>query len=194
MIAMAYNILKLHSKSLMKMGMDELMDYFQTTLQTDFGYDNDFVIETALKESLEGLRSSNLHTAGRPPNSEKPQKSFGVLENIETEKEKIVTGQRLPVGAEEKLFYRNTFQREEDNAKTLEQHIFQANSVESLSQEEPGEELDTSTSSKTPTPTSENACNHIPSPPAPSRDQVTKILTMVEIIFKFFCFSYILCT
>jgi hypothetical protein len=57
MIAMAYNILKLHSKSLMKMGMDELMDYFQKKLQKDFGYDSDFVIETALKESLEELEA-----------------------------------------------------------------------------------------------------------------------------------------
>ena len=45
MIAMAYNILKLHSKSLMKMGMDELMDCFQKTLQKVFEYDDDFVIK-----------------------------------------------------------------------------------------------------------------------------------------------------
>eukprot|EP00090_Calanus_glacialis_P019146 TRINITY_DN29486_c0_g1_i2.p1 TRINITY_DN29486_c0_g1~~TRINITY_DN29486_c0_g1_i2.p1 ORF type:complete len:401 (+),score=84.38 TRINITY_DN29486_c0_g1_i2:2-1204(+) len=178
MIAMAYNILKLHSKSLMKMGMDELMDYFQKTLKKDFGYDDDFVIETALKESLEELRSSNLHTVGLPPDSEKPQKSFGVLENIQTEEEQSVVGKRLPVGAEETLFYKNTAQREEDNIKVLQQHIFQVSSDESANlclneMEGPGEELDISSSSKTLTPTSENACsNHIPSSQTPSRDQL----------------------
>ena len=198
MIAMAYNILKLHSKSLMKMGMDELMDYFQKTLKKDFGYDDDFVIETALKESLEELRSSNLHTVGLPPDSEKPQKSFGVLENIQTEEEQSVVGKRLPVGAEETLFYKNTAQREEDNIKVLQQHIFQVSSDESANlclneMEGPGEELDISSSSKTLTPTSENACsNHIPSHQAPSMDQVTRY--MVEVIFKVSCFSYILCT
>jgi hypothetical protein len=114
-----------------------------------------------------------------------------VLENIQTEEEKIVTGQRLPVGEEERLFYKNTAQREEDNIKALQQHIFQASSDESsnlcLNENEcPGTELDISSSSKTLTPTSEYACsNDIPSHQAPSRDQVTKILNMVEVIFKF---------
>ena len=127
MIAMAYNILKLHSKSLMKMGMEEMMDYFQKTLQKDFGYDDDFVIETALKDSLEELKSSNLHAAGSPPDSEKPKKSFGVLDNIQTEEEQNVAGQRLSVGEEERLFYKNTIQKEEDKIKTLQQHIFHNN-------------------------------------------------------------------
>ena len=78
MFAMAYTILKLHRKALLKMGMDELLEFLQKTMETDFGFDDDYVIETALKESLAELRSSRLHTAGPPPDSEKPQKPFGL--------------------------------------------------------------------------------------------------------------------
>ena len=60
------------------MEMDELMEFLQKTLETDFGYEDDFVIETALKESLADLKSSKLHTAGPPPESEKPQCSTEV--------------------------------------------------------------------------------------------------------------------
>ena len=78
MFAMAYTILKLHRKALLKMGMDELLEFLQKTMETDFGFDDDYVIETALKESLAELRSSRLHTAGPPPDNEKPQKPFGL--------------------------------------------------------------------------------------------------------------------
>jgi hypothetical protein len=35
------------------------------TLESNFGYDDDFVIETALRQNLQELRSSRLHTAGK---------------------------------------------------------------------------------------------------------------------------------
>ena len=58
MFAMAFTILKLHRKALLKMGMDELLEFMQKTLENDFGYDDDYVIETALKDGLAELRSS----------------------------------------------------------------------------------------------------------------------------------------
>ena len=82
MFAMAFTILKLHRKALLRMGMDELLEFMQKTLETDFGYDDDYAIETALKECLAELRSSRLHTAGPPPENEKPQKPFGRCDSI----------------------------------------------------------------------------------------------------------------
>ena len=48
---MAYNILKLHWKTIMKMDMELILEFFQTTLPNNFGFDDDFVIES-LRESL----------------------------------------------------------------------------------------------------------------------------------------------
>jgi len=129
MIAMAYTILKLHRKSLLKMEMDELMEFLQKTLETDFGYEDDFVIETALKESLADLKSSKLHTAGPPPESEKPQKPFGLMLNIPPEEESAPVGKRLPVMEEERNFQRNTLQREEENFRKL-QHLDSQTSID----------------------------------------------------------------
>ena len=195
MIAMAYNILKLHRKSLLKMGMDELMEFLQKTLESDFGYEDDFVIETALKDSLAELRSARLHTAGPPPDSEKPQKPFGLLENIPVEEEEVLVGQRLPVMDEERQFHRSTLQREEENSRKL-QHIDSQTSIDEGSLDQSLNEtgsledqsdlleadtsldtadisLDTADSVHTPTPTSDREETKQPgSPPPPSRDQV----------------------
>ena len=51
LLAMAYNILKLHWKTIMKMDMELILEFFQTTLPNNFGFDDDFVIES-LRESL----------------------------------------------------------------------------------------------------------------------------------------------
>ena len=53
MFAMAYAILKSHRKAFMKMGMDEILELLQKTLETDFGYEDDYVVETILKECLQ---------------------------------------------------------------------------------------------------------------------------------------------
>ena len=65
MFATAFTIMRSHRKLLLKMGMDELIEFLQKTLAEDFGYEDDFVIETALRENLQELRSSRLHSAGK---------------------------------------------------------------------------------------------------------------------------------
>ena len=40
LLAMAYNILKLHSKTLIKMDMDSIGEFFQKTLPSSFGYED----------------------------------------------------------------------------------------------------------------------------------------------------------
>jgi len=113
MLTMAYTILKLHRKTLLKMGMDELMEFLQKTLEKDFGFDDDFVIETALRENLAELRSARLHTAGPPPDNELPQKPFGLLSVPSIEQEMLV-GHRTPIRPEEKEMLKNSLRRETD--------------------------------------------------------------------------------
>ena len=61
LLAMAYNILKLHSKTLIKMDMDLIVEFFQKTLPSSFGFEDDFVIES-LRESVDELYSLQLET------------------------------------------------------------------------------------------------------------------------------------
>ena len=89
---------RLHRKTLLKMQMDELIEFLQKSLAEDFLYEEDYVIETALRENLHELRSSRLSTAGiditaslpgnstfysttsgPPPDAELPQKPFGLV-------------------------------------------------------------------------------------------------------------------
>ena len=118
MIAMAYTILKLHRKTLLKMGMDELMEFLQKTLEVDFGYEDDFVVETALRESMAELRSARLHSAGPPPDNELPQKPFGLVDIPSKEQERLV-GHRTPIVEQEKELHRNSLRREAVNASDL---------------------------------------------------------------------------
>lgn len=50
--AMAFTILRIHRKKLMKMrDMDEMTEFLQINLHKDFGYDDDFVIKV-LEQSM----------------------------------------------------------------------------------------------------------------------------------------------
>jgi len=82
MVGMAYSILKLHNHTLLQMGMDDCLEFVQRTISTDFGYENTFVMETALPEYLADLRQSQLQSPGSNTQAERPKKRFGVLENI----------------------------------------------------------------------------------------------------------------
>lgn len=89
--------------------MDELIEFLQQTLAVDFYFEDDYVIEQALRENLQELRSSRLHTAGDslklallilcadcnnkklnvtgpPPDVELPQKPFGLVDISQQEK------------------------------------------------------------------------------------------------------------
>ena len=117
MFAMAYTILRLHRKTLLKMGMDELIEFLQKSLASDFRYDDDYVIEQTLRENLQDLRSSRMHHAGPPPDHELPQKPFGLVD-ISLQERLVVLG-RTPVREEEKELHRNSLKREMDTALKL---------------------------------------------------------------------------
>lgn len=79
MIAMAYTILWLHRRKLMKMQMDDGIEYLQILVAKDFGYDDDSVIER-LRENMHDLRSHRLDHPGRPSEEELPKKPFGLFD------------------------------------------------------------------------------------------------------------------
>jgi len=118
LLVMAFTILKLHRKTLLKMGMDELMEFLQKTLVEDFGYEDDFVVETALRDNLAELRSARLHSAGPTPDNELPQKPFGLLD-IPSREQEMVVGLRNPVEEKEKELHRNSLRREMVNGEDL---------------------------------------------------------------------------
>ena len=85
LIAMAYNILKIHHKWLLTMNNEDLMTFLTKTLKEDFCCeDQDYVINTSLKNCLTELKSAMLDTPGPLPMNEKPKKEFGVIENIKS--------------------------------------------------------------------------------------------------------------
>nr|CDS25831.1 USP6 N terminal protein [Hymenolepis microstoma] len=61
MVAMAYNILKMHKQRLLRMDQMQVFAFLQDEISKDFGFTDDDVIDS-LKDCLEDLRRSNLET------------------------------------------------------------------------------------------------------------------------------------
>ncbi|VDM32999.1 unnamed protein product [Hydatigera taeniaeformis] len=61
MVAMAYNILKMHKQRLLRMDQMQIFTFLQDEIVRDFGFDDDDVIDS-LKDCLEELRRTNLDT------------------------------------------------------------------------------------------------------------------------------------
>ena len=132
--AMAFNILKLNQKSILKMDMDQINELLQKTLPSDFGFDEDTVIES-LKDCLAELRSSKLLWTEPIPESERPKLSFGAvsLEDYEIQT-MLESGQRSAVNEDDRKFHRNTLQREQDNILNL-RHIDSQDSIDDVDEE-----------------------------------------------------------
>ncbi|KAL4659327.1 USP6 N-terminal-like protein isoform X1 [Arapaima gigas] len=93
--AMSYTVLKLHKKHLMKLSMEELVEFLQVTLSKEFFFDDDFVIEQ-LQNSMSELRRSKLELPAPGKEDELPKKLLGQLppEPLATSNH-IVNGQSL---------------------------------------------------------------------------------------------------
>uniref|UniRef100_A0A1Q3FVS4 Putative gtpase-activating proteinral function prediction only n=1 Tax=Culex tarsalis TaxID=7177 RepID=A0A1Q3FVS4_CULTA len=77
--AMAYTILRLHKTKILKLkDMDLIVQYIQTKLHVDFGYEDDFVIQT-LEKCMDELRKAGLELPPPPEPIELPKKPFGVF-------------------------------------------------------------------------------------------------------------------
>ncbi|XP_030197552.1 USP6 N-terminal-like protein isoform X2 [Gadus morhua] len=76
--AMSYTVLKLHKKHLMKLAMEELVEFLQVTLSKDFFLEDDLVIEN-LQTSMTELRRAKLEFPAPGKEEEYPKKPLGVL-------------------------------------------------------------------------------------------------------------------
>ncbi|KAL0962827.1 hypothetical protein UPYG_G00345990 [Umbra pygmaea] len=76
--AMSYTVLKLHKKHLLKLSMEELVEFLQVTLAKDFFFEDDFVIEQ-LQNNMAELRRSKLELPAPGKDDEKPKKTLGLL-------------------------------------------------------------------------------------------------------------------
>uniref|UniRef100_A0A182NFV6 Rab-GAP TBC domain-containing protein n=1 Tax=Anopheles dirus TaxID=7168 RepID=A0A182NFV6_9DIPT len=77
--AMAFNILRMHKTRILKLrDMDQIVQYIQTQLCADFGYDDDAVIKS-LEQCMEELRKAGLELPPPPGEIELPKKEFGVF-------------------------------------------------------------------------------------------------------------------
>ncbi|NWV66283.1 US6NL protein, partial [Malurus elegans] len=76
--AMSYTILKLHRKHLMKLQMEELVEFLQESLSKDFFYEDDFVIEQ-LQNSISELKRAKLDLPVAGKEDEFPKKPLGQI-------------------------------------------------------------------------------------------------------------------
>jgi len=130
MIAMAYTILWLHRRKLMKMQMDDGIEYLQIMVAKDFGYDDDAVIER-LRENMHDLRSHRLDHPGRPGDEELPKKPYGLVdypeidEPVKKPKEWTIekeAGLRTSFTEEEREFSQNAILRQQQQANHTDTH------------------------------------------------------------------------
>uniref|UniRef100_A0A3B4AMA1 USP6 N-terminal-like protein n=1 Tax=Periophthalmus magnuspinnatus TaxID=409849 RepID=A0A3B4AMA1_9GOBI len=76
--AMSYTVLKLHKKHLMKLSMEELVEFLQVSLSKNFYYEDDIVIEQ-LQVSMSELRRAKLELPAPGKDEEFPKKPLGQL-------------------------------------------------------------------------------------------------------------------
>ncbi|XP_019753266.1 USP6 N-terminal-like protein isoform X2 [Hippocampus comes] len=80
--AMSYTVLKLHKKHLLKLSMEELVDFLQVTLSKNFFFHDDFVVEQ-LQVSMAELRRAKLDLPAPGRDEEFPKKPLGQLPEME---------------------------------------------------------------------------------------------------------------
>ncbi|XP_028254963.1 USP6 N-terminal-like protein isoform X1 [Parambassis ranga] len=76
--AMSYTILRMHKKHMMKLSMEELVEFLQVTLSKNFYFEDDFVIEQ-LQASMTELRRAKLELPAPGKEEEFPMKPLGQL-------------------------------------------------------------------------------------------------------------------
>ncbi|ROT73903.1 putative USP6 N-terminal-like protein isoform X2 [Penaeus vannamei] len=107
LVAFAYCILKLHRRQITRLDMDQILDYLQK--KKNFGYEDDYVIES-LEKAMEELKKAKLDHPGAPPDNELPQQPFGMFIEPSVEKE---SGIRRGFTEEERLITEKLMKRTE---------------------------------------------------------------------------------
>ncbi|CAL1568372.1 unnamed protein product [Knipowitschia caucasica] len=82
--AMSYTVLKLHKKHLLKLSMEELVEFLQVSLAKNFYYEDDVVIEQ-LQVSMTELRRAKLELPAPGKEDEFPLKPLGQLPPLGSE-------------------------------------------------------------------------------------------------------------
>ncbi|XP_076444843.1 USP6 N-terminal-like protein isoform X1 [Babylonia areolata] len=77
LVAMSYSIVKMHRRRLLKMPMEELSEFLQQSLEKDFHYEDDVVIEQ-LQVCQEELRKAKMDLPPPARGNEKPTLPFGL--------------------------------------------------------------------------------------------------------------------
>lgn len=79
--SMSYTLLRLHKKQILKKNIEELINFLQSDLEQDFGYNDDEVIQ-ALFKSIKELKRRGLDKPKDEPSlDELPSKPFGALKD-----------------------------------------------------------------------------------------------------------------
>lgn len=76
--AMSYTILKLHKKHMLKLAMEDLIEFLQESLAKDFYFEDDFAVDQ-LQNSMSELKRSKLDLPPPAKPEEFPQKSLGQM-------------------------------------------------------------------------------------------------------------------
>ncbi|XP_046976888.1 USP6 N-terminal-like protein isoform X1 [Vanessa cardui] len=135
--AMAYTILKLHKKAIMKLNdMDLIVNFIQVKLHKDFGFEDDIVIYH-LERSMEELKRAKLDYPGPPPPSELPQRQLGMF--VEPDKKSKI-GQRAENFSETEKHARATviLRREKAALELQELRVSQSDTVSVLCSDHSG--------------------------------------------------------
>lgn len=99
LVAMAYCVMKIHRRRMLKMAMEELLEFLQRSLEKDFQYEDDVVIEQ-LQVCQEELRKSKMDVPPRPQAEEHPTLPFGL--EIQPSVEQLL-GRRTSISVDEHL-------------------------------------------------------------------------------------------
>ncbi|XP_076466925.1 USP6 N-terminal-like protein [Babylonia areolata] len=99
LVAMAYCTMKIHRRRMLKMGMEDLLEFLQRSLEKDFHYEDDVVIEQ-LQVCREELRKSKMDLPPRPQATEHPTLPFGL--EIQPSLEQLI-GRRTSLSVDERL-------------------------------------------------------------------------------------------
>ncbi|XP_032794315.2 USP6 N-terminal-like protein [Daphnia magna] len=79
LLTMSYGLLKLHRRSLSRMGMEEIVEFLQIHLSQNFGYPDNMVVES-VEKCMEELRRAKLDQSPKQiPTSELAQNPFGAF-------------------------------------------------------------------------------------------------------------------
>ncbi|KAL8592783.1 USP6 N-terminal-like protein [Nucella lapillus] len=99
LVSMAYCIMKIHRRRMLKMAMEELLEFLQRSLEKDFLYEDDVVIEQ-LQVCQEELRKSKMDLPPPAQTVEHPTLPFGL--EIQPSLDQLI-GRRTSISVDEHL-------------------------------------------------------------------------------------------